>query len=116
MKKIILGAIAVVAISFSSMAQDMENRARHKAEAASRDCARDLGLPNGYELHSSAEPYMACDYRTGNPNQLGYVVQVWATPNCPPNMLCIQIVYPVATVYVDCGGEVVEVICSSSDI
>lgn len=116
MKKLILGAIAVLAISFSSTAQDFEQRAMQKAEAASRDCARNLDLPNGYELHSSAVPYVACDYRTGNPNQLGYVVQVWATPNCPPNMICIQVVYPVATVYVDCGGEVVEVICTVADI
>lgn len=116
MKKLILGVIATVAISFSSMAQDFENRAIQKAEAAARECARNMDLPAGYEFLSVATPYVACDYSTGNPNQLGYVVEVYAQPNCPPNQICIQVIVPVATVYVDCQGQVVEVICTVSEI
>ncbi len=112
MKKLILGAIAVVAISFSSKAQNLEERAINKAEAAARECMRDMDLQNGLHLTSTATANLICDYAHPSPNYFGYVVEVSARPICPPNQVCIQVIYPVATVYVDCIGNVYEVVCN----
>jgi hypothetical protein len=111
MKKLILGLIAVVAITFASNAQNIEQRAINKAEAAARECVRELDFPNGLNFVSNATAYQVCDYMTPNPNYFGYVVQVSGTPRCAPNTLCPQVIYPIATVYVSCSGQVTEVIC-----
>jgi hypothetical protein len=114
MKKLILGLIATVAISFASNAQNMEQRAINKAEAAARQCVKDLDFPNGLELVSSANVYQICDYMTPNPNYFGYMVTVNGKPKCAPNTFCPQVIYPIATVYVSCNGEVTEVVCGVS--
>jgi hypothetical protein len=111
MKKVILGLIATIAISFASTAQDMEQRAIQKAEAAARQCVNDLDFPNGLEFVSTAAVYQICDYRTPNPNYFGYVVTVNGQPKCAPNTFCPQVIYPIATVYVSCSGEVTQVDC-----
>jgi hypothetical protein len=114
MKKIFLGLIASIAISFASNAQNMEQRAINKAEAAARSCVRDLDFPNGLTFVSTAVAYQVCDYMTPNPNYFGYAVTVNGTPKCAPNTYCPQVIYPIATVYVSCSGEVTEVICGTA--
>jgi hypothetical protein len=113
MKKIFLGLIATLAISFASNAQNAEQRAIQKAEAAAKQCVNDLDFPNGLDFVSTAVAYQICDYRTPNPNYFGYAVTVNGTPKCAPNTFCPQVIYPIATVYVSCSGQVTEVVCGT---
>jgi hypothetical protein len=114
MKKVILSIVALVVFSFTSVAQNQEQRAIQKAEAASRSCVNELDFPNGLEFVSSASAYQVCDYSTPNPNYFGYVVTVNGKPRCAPNTFCVQVIYPIATVYVSCSGQVTEVICGTA--
>lgn len=113
MKKVFLMVIALVAFSFASNAQNQEQRAINKAEAAAKKCVNELNFPNGMEFVSSAAVYQICDYTTPNPNYFGYVVTVNGAPKCAPNTFCPQVIYPIATVYVSCSGEVTEVVCGT---
>ncbi|TNE55409.1 MAG: hypothetical protein EP338_03850 [Bacteroidetes bacterium] len=115
MKKLLFGLIATVALSLSVQAQsnDIEGRAIHRAEAAARPCLENLNLPSNYELVSYATLNLYCDVFTRpNPNYAGFKVEVYAKPNCPPNQACIQVIYHVATVYVDCQGSAYQVDCA----
>ncbi|MES2587952.1 MAG: hypothetical protein V4622_03160 [Bacteroidota bacterium] len=114
MKRVLLVIIALVGFSFASNAQNQEQRAINKAEAAAKKCVNELDFPNGLEFVSSATVYQICDYTTPNPNYFGYVVNVNGKQKCAPNTLCPQVIYPIATVYVSCSGEVTEVICGTA--
>lgn len=113
MKKILLVFLAIVGFSFASNAQNMEQRAINKAEAAAKKCVNELSFPNGLDFVSTATVYQVCDYSTPNPNYFGYVVTVNGSPKCAPNTICPQVIYPIATVYVSCSGEVTEVQCGT---
>jgi hypothetical protein len=96
------------------MAQgDFELRARNKAEAAARACLGEIGLRPNLHLSSAATVNLICDYFSPNPQYFGYQVEVWAAPNCPPNQPCVQVIYPIATVMVDCQGHVYDVQCNT---
>lgn len=110
-KKSIVALVAIFAFSAAANAQSLEQRAIQKAEASARQCINDLGYPSNLELVSSAEAYQICDYMNPNPNYFGYKVTVYGRTQCPPNMVCIQVIYPIATVYVSCGGDVTQVDC-----
>ncbi len=114
MKKLIFILVALVGFSFASNAQNQEQRAINKAEAAAKKCVNELNFPNGLEFVSSASVYQICDYTTPNPNYFGYTVTVNGKPKCAPNTVCPQVIYPVATVYVSCSGEVTDVICGTA--
>lgn len=113
MKKFIL--LFVMSLGFTVlMAQNqMEQRACNKAEAAAQECLQTLGL-NNITLHSAATVNQICDYMNPNPQYFGYSVDVWATPNCAPGAICAQVIYPIARVFVSCGGQVTEVQCATS--
>lgn len=112
MKKLILIAVVFFAANFSLSAQNMEQRAINRAEAVARQCIAELDFPNNLEFVSAAEPYVACEYRSiPNPNNMGYKVTVFGRTQCPPNLVCIQVIYPIATVYVGCGGAIDRVEC-----
>lgn len=112
MKKLILIAILFLSANFSLSAQNMEQRAINRAEAVARQCIAELDYPSNLELVSSTQPHVACDYRTiPNPNNMGYKVIIWGRTQCPPNNVCIQVIYPIATVYVDCSGAIESVQC-----
>jgi len=105
-------AIDLFAANFSLSAQNMEQRAINRAKAVARQCVVELGYPENLQLVSGTQPYVACDYRTiPNPNNMGYKVTVWGRTQCPPNAVCIQVIYPIATVYVDCNGAIDRVEC-----
>lgn len=115
MKKIILVLTLILCSSLSLEAQNLEQRAIARAEAAAQQCVNELNYPNGWEMISFASEYQVCDYRFGgNPNIFGYSVQVAIRPRCEPNQNCIQIIQPLATVLVDCGGQVTEINCGIS--
>lgn len=113
MKKLILGLLATVTLAFSSQAQadNIEQRAINKAIAAARECMRDGDLRPGLQLEGYATLNLYCDYFRFNPNYAGFSVEVYARPHCPPNQACIQVIYPVATVWVDCQGNAYQVEC-----
>ncbi|MCE3295612.1 MAG: hypothetical protein K0R65_1326 [Crocinitomicaceae bacterium] len=113
MRKLILGIIATIAVSFASNAQNLEHRAINKAEAAARECMRGMNLQSDVRLISTATANLIWDYAHPSPNYFGYVVEVSARPICPPNQACIQVIYPVATVYVDCQGNVYDIQCNT---
>jgi hypothetical protein len=116
MKNLILASVLVF-LGFAAKAQGPgEQRAIARAEAAARDCMRDAGYPANLEIHSSAQVSTICDYFNPNPQYFGYRVTVWGTNPCPPNMYCIQIVYPIATVEISCTGDVSNVQCDISGI
>jgi hypothetical protein len=115
MKKIILILTVILCSTLSANAQNLEQRAIAKAEAAAQQCMNELNYPNSWEMVSFATEYQVCDYRFGgNPNIFGYSVQVAVRPRCAPNQYCIQMIQPLATVLVDCSGEVIEVNCGIS--
>ncbi len=115
MKKIFFLFAFILCSTLSVNAQNLEQRAIAKAEAAARQCVNEFNYPNGWEMVSFATAYQICDYRFGgNPNIFGYSVQVAIRPRCAPNQFCIQVIQPLATVLVDCGGEVTEVTCGIS--
>lgn len=118
MKKLIFGLLTTVTVAFSSQAQtdNLEQRAINKAIAAARECMRDNDLQNGLELVGYATLNLYCDYFRFNPNYAGYSVEVYARPKCPPNQACIQVIYPVATVWVDCQGNAYQVECAGNVI
>lgn len=43
-------------------------------------------------------------------------VSFWKTPNCPPGMMCPQVIEEVGYVILDCDNNVVEVQCAVSEI
>ncbi|MFN6013330.1 MAG: hypothetical protein ACK47F_01405 [Flavobacteriales bacterium] len=114
MKRMLLTLTVLLTTAMTTFAQDSEQRAINRAEAAARQFCE---VPQGYELVSYTAPYMACDYRlNNNPNTMGYIVYVSAKPNCPPNQLCIQVIYPVATITVNCDLSVDSIICGVAGI
>ena len=116
MRNVLLVIGVVLLSTFTTSAQNLEQRAISRAEAAAQQCINELDYPNGWELVSLASEYQVCDYRFGgNPNMFGYVVQVAIRPRCAPNQLCIQVILPLATVFVDCGGQVSETICGYTE-
>jgi hypothetical protein len=111
MKKYLFLLLFLV-VAFSARAQSPgEQVARNKAEAASRGCLRDWGYPASLQLYSSATVSTICDYMNPNPHIFGYTVTVWGLSQCPPNMYCIQVIYPISIVEVSCSGQVVDVQC-----
>lgn len=38
-------------------------------------------------------------------------VSFWQLPDCPPNQPCIQVIYPVGSVLLDCNNNVISVDC-----
>ena len=115
MKKFFFVLSFILCSTLSVNAQNLEQRAIAKAEAAAQQCLSELDYPNGWEMVSFASVNQVCDYRFGgNPNIFGYVVQVAIRPRCAPNQFCIQVIQPLATVTVSCGGEVTEVNCGIS--
>lgn len=114
MKKMLLTLSLVLCAAITTFAQDTEQRAINRAEAAARQSCE---VPAGFELVSYASPYQACDYRLNhNPNNMGYIVYVSAKPECPPNQLCIQVIYPVATVVVNCDLSIQSVTCGQAEL
>jgi hypothetical protein len=114
MKKLIILALAFFAINLSLSAQNMEQRAINRAEAVARQCIAELGYPSNLELVSSAAPNQSCRYINNNPNDMGYKVVVYGRTQCPPNLVCIQVIYPIATVYVDCSGQIESIECGTA--
>ena len=115
MKKILVLILFAAVFSLDAASQNLEQRAKARAEAAARQCFNEQDYPNGWEMVSYASEYQVCDYRFGgNPNIFGYVVQVAIRPRCAPNQFCVQVIQPLATVFVDCGGQVSEVICGDN--
>lgn len=115
MKNLILLILVLFTFSISLSAQNTEQRAINRAEAVARQCVQELGYPSNLVLISSAQPHVACDYRTiPNPNNMGYKVTVYGRTQCPPNLVCIQVIYPIATVYVSCDGSIERVECGAA--
>ena len=114
MKKLIFLALAFFAFNLSLSAQNLEERAINRAESVARQCIAELGYPSNPELVSSAEPTQSCRYINNNPNNMGYKVVVYGRTQCPPNLVCIQVIYPIATVYVDCSGQIERVECGTA--
>ncbi len=100
--------------SHKGFSQNLESREKAKAEAASRQCINELNYPNGWELVSFANVNSVCCYRNGNPNTMGYTVDVWIKDRCAPNTFCVQVIYPLATVVLDCNGQVTDITCTSN--
>ena len=113
MKKLLIGLLTAFTFAFTAQAQnDIEQRAINKAEAAARECLKDSYLGNGIDLVSFATLNLYCDYFRNHPNYAGFSVEVYGRPHCNPNQNCIQVIYPVATVLVDCQGNAYQVDCA----
>jgi len=65
----------------------------------------------GNELNYSVEVQSIC-FVQGSIRK----VYFWKTPNCPPGMMCPQVIEEVGYVILDCDNNVVEVSCAMNEI
>lgn len=76
-----------------------------RATAALQDCLAQAHQ-SGQEVHS----YVVRD----NSSCLNSVtVHFYGTPHCPPNMVCIQVIYPIGSITFDCYGNIVVTNCEN---
>ncbi|MCR9171574.1 MAG: hypothetical protein NXI10_03720 [bacterium] len=66
---------------------------------------------NGWQWQTSVSTISTC-FASGFIKQ----VYVYATPNCPPNQPCIQVIQLIGTVQFGCDGDVISVNCATTGI
>ncbi len=116
MKKVLFTLVALVTFSFAAKAQpgnNIEEQAKRKAEIAARECTGLNGFPDN--IYSVATLNLYCDnFFHANPNWGGFSVNVYRKFVCPPGFNCPDVVIDdelIATVLVDCQGQVYDVQC-----
>ncbi|MBL4625363.1 MAG: hypothetical protein JKY42_09530 [Flavobacteriales bacterium] len=107
MKRILTTAILTLCIGVFAFAQSGNNDGQiiGKAKSAIKSSCPDT---TG-KLQASVNVISACFFE-------GFITEVtfYKTPNCPPNQLCIQVIYTVGTVTLDCDNNVIGVSCGTA--
>lgn len=105
--KLLFAAFTLVMLfTGASFAQNTnENSYKGKAQGLLHSCIQEAHQA-GYIVNS----YVTYD----NSSCLNAVtVHFYGTPNCPPNSICPQVIYPIGSVTFDCNGEAVVINCES---
>lgn len=107
--KVIFLGVFLMFLSNSSFAQaSNDGYYTGKAKAALNDC-----LTEAHKANQEVNSYVVHD----DGSCLNSVtVHFYGTPHCPPNMICIQVIYPIGSVTFDCYGNIVVINCENGVI
>lgn len=102
--------LITAAVNVKAQGND-EQQAIVKARIASRECVQ-AAQTQGLTVHYEATPTYFCTFADGTQG-FAYTVNVTAQGRCPGNdyTACTPVFMHIATVEVDCTGEVESVTC-----
>jgi hypothetical protein len=102
-KQIVIAGLFTLLFTGSAVAQSNDGYYTGKATAALNSCIKEARQAGQVVNSSVTHEDESCLNNV--------TVHFWGTPNCPPNMVCIMIVYPIGSVTFDCHGNIVVVNC-----
>lgn len=105
-KQIVFAGLFTLLFTGAAMAQPSnDGYYTGQATAALNDC-----IAQAHKAGQNVNSYVVYENESCLNNTTVYF---YGTPQCPPNMICIQVIYPIGSVTFDCNGNIVVINCES---